>query len=382
MRLLFITQDFPPETGGIQTYSFELSKRLAIHSDYFCVLAPKTTGSEKFDQKLAFNIRRFKISNTLLFIVLLFRLPTIIKKNNIEIVYHAQWQTLLPSIWAKKRGLINKIAVGAHARELLFNPLGNGWVGSLYKKYQLALLKHVDVWYPVSDYTAGLLQNDGVDVENIKVLINGTNPERYYPKDASGFKNKAGLSEKRVVLTVTRLVGRKGVDLVIKAMPEVLKEVPNAFYLIVGDGPDKEQLQQQITESGLDMNVKLVGRVEYDSLIDYYNLADVFVMPSKTELPDVEGFGIVFLEANACSKPVIGSNSGGIPSAIKHGYNGLIVKENDIEGLTKAIIEILKNNQLATELGKNGLEFVREKANWEYIAIRLHRDLKTRLTNK
>ena len=380
MRLLFITQDFPPETGGIQTYSFELSKRLASHSDYFCVIAPKTTGSEKFDQKLAFNIRRFKISNTLLFLVLLFRLPNIVKKNKIEIVYHAQWQTLLPSIWAKKRGLIKKIAVGAHARELIYNPFGNGMVGRLYKKYQLVLMKQVDIWYPVSEYTAGLLEFDGIGKEKIEVLINGTNPEHYYPKDVSGFKRDAGLSGQKVILTVTRLVGRKGIDLVIKAMSEVLKEVPNAFYLIVGDGPCKEQLKRQITEYGLDMNVKLEGRVEYNQLIDYYNMADVFVMPSKTELPDVEGFGIVFLEANACAKPVIGSNSGGIPSAIKHGYNGLIVTENDIKGLAKAIIEILNNEQFAAKLGGNGLAFVRETANWEMIAKRLHQDLKTRLT--
>lgn len=379
MRLLFITQDFPPETGGIQTYSFELSKRLAIHSDYFCVLAPKTSRTEKFDQKLTFNIRRFKVSNTLLFIVLLFRLSGIIKKNKIDIVFHAQWQTLLPSIWVKKRGLINKIAVGAHARELLFNPFGKGWAGSLYEKYKLTLMKHVDVWYPVSEYTAGLLQNNGVEKKKIEVLINGTNPEQYYPKDASAFKNNAGLGENKVILTVTRLVARKGIDLVIQAMPEVLKEIPNAFYLIVGDGPIKEQLQQQITNSNLSMNVKLVGRVEYHSMIDYYNIADVFVMPSKTVLPDVEGFGIVFLEANACAKPVIGSNSGGIPSAIKHGYNGLIVNENDIEGLTKAIIKILKNDHFATKLGENGLEFVREIANWDAVVKKLHQDLKDKI---
>lgn len=379
MRLLFITQDFPPETGGIQTYSYELSKRIAKNTDYFCVLAPKSKGADSFDEKSTFNIRRFNIPNTLLFIILLFKLPRIIKSQSIDIIYHTQWQTLWASVRTKRKGKIQQIAAAAHARELLFNPFGTGIIANWYDRYKKRLLKQVDIWYPVSDYTAKLLIDQGVDAEKIKVMINGTNPQQYYPKNVDDFKEKIVGTNKKVVLTVTRLVDRKGIDLVIKSMRSVIKSVPNAFYVIVGDGPIKAKLQHSIDAQKLNQNVRLVGRVKYEDLINYYNMADVFVMPSKTELPDVEGFGIVFLEANACAKPVIGSNSGGIPSAIKNGYNGLIVEENNIEQLTDAITTILNNPEMAKEMGENGLNFVKNEANWEEVSKKIIKDLNNRI---
>lgn len=380
MRFLFITQDFPPETGGIQTYSYELSRRLAGYYDYFCVLAPDTKGSEDFDANSAVNIQRFKISNTFLFLALLFRMPGILKRTGgADMVFHAQWQTLPAAIVAKKRGKIRCIASAAHARELLYNPFGQGFAGRVYKKYQKWLMNHVDVWFPVSEYTASLLTEHGVAAERIKVLINGTDTERYFPASAPGFKKKIGLEHKKIILTVTRLVGRKGIDLVIRSMADVLKEIPDAFYLIVGDGPFRPELEKLIEQQNLAASVRLQGSVPYKLLSKYYNAADVFVMPSRTENPDVEGFGIVFLEANACAIPVVGSDSGGIPSAIKHGYNGLVVEENNRIKLTESIIKILKNKQLAETLGDNGLKFVREKANWDTVAQTLYNHLKNEI---
>ncbi len=378
MRLLFITQDFPPQTGGIQTYSYELSKRIANKADYFCVLAPNNKGSTNFDEKSTFNIRRFNIPNTLLFLILLIRLPRIIKEKSIDTVFHAQWQTLWASVRAKRKGKIKMIAAAAHARELLFNPFGKGFFGRRYEQYKRKMLRQVDIWYPVSDFTAGLLMKEGVDSTKIKVMINGTNPSQYYPKNVEAFKEKTVGKSKKVILTVTRLVERKGVDLVINAMEDILKNVPDAFYLIVGEGQIKDKLQKMIDSKNLGRNVKLEGRVKYEELIDYYNMADVFVMPSKTEIPDVEGFGIVFLEANACGKPVIGSNSGGIPSAIKHNYNGLIVEENNVEQLTVAILKVLSDSELAQKMGENGLKFVEEKANWNTVANNIYTDLSNR----
>lgn len=375
MRLFFVTQDFPPETGGIQTYSFEHAKGLASHAEQVTVIAPDKSEAKAFDAEQSFDTKRVSVSNTLLFLPLLFKLSRWAKTAQIQAVVHAQWQTLLPAVWAKKRGRIKSIVLAAHARELLFNPFGDSILGSWYNKYMRWLLSKADLILPVSDYTKQILIDLGVDADRIKVLINGTDPDRFYPLDVSHQRKEKKLDQKFVLLTVTRLVERKGIDTVIKALSVLKNHIPEIEYLVVGDGPDRSKLEQLARDKDVDQLVTFCGKVPYNELNSYYNLGDIFVMPSKTATPDVEGFGIVFLEANACSKPVIGAYSGGIPSAIIHGKTGLLVEEDNPKELSEAILRLYKNQELALELGKQGLQRVKTEANWKALSKQLYHHL-------
>jgi len=375
MRLIIISQDFPPETGGIQTYSYQIAQRLAAMCTKLTVFAPDKPGAQTVDNTIDAEVRRINVPNTLLFLPLMYLLSVFARKQKTEVVFHSQWQTVIPSILAKKAGSIQKIAIAAHARELLFNPFKHTLLASMYKRYQKYVLSKGDMFFPVSDYTAALLRDKGVPADKINVVINGTDPEQFKPIDVNDMKQQLGLEKKKIILTVTRLVSRKGIDTVIKAMPAVLTKVPEAHYVIAGEGEDEEKLKQLAGQYNLTGSVSFMGRVAYDKLINIYNMCDVFVMPSKTTPPDVEGFGIVFLEANACGKPVIGTNSGGIPSAIINNKTGLIVHEENISELSKAITNLLIDRQKAKELGKKGRQRVLDEANWNSTTTKLFNHL-------
>jgi phosphatidylinositol alpha-1,6-mannosyltransferase len=200
---------------------------------------------------------------------------------------------------------------------------------------------------------------------------NGTDPERFRPLDASSLRNALALTDTSVVLTVSRLVPRKGIDTVLRALPEVLDAVPSLTYLVVGTGPDRERLERLATNLGIRPHVHFTGHVPFDDLPRYYNAADVFAMPSREASPDVEGFGLVFLEAGACGIPVIGARTGGIPDAIQDGETGLLVPPSSPEALANALTRLLSSPDLAHRLGEQGRRHVVQEANWDHVADQL-----------
>jgi len=163
-----------------------------------------------------------------------------------------------------------------------------------------------------------------------------------------------------VILTVGNLVERKGHDVVLKSLPKVLKEVPNTVYLIVGDGEQKQNLKELVDELGLGEQVIFTGRVPEKELPQYYNACDVFIMPSREIGSDIEGFGIVFLEAGACSKPVIGGRSGGIIDAVEDGVSGILVDPTNVDEISQTLITLLTDDELARRLGRQGRKRVEE----------------------
>jgi len=368
LKLLFITQDFPPGYGGIQTYSHEHAVRLAEQCEDFAVICPDSNGRQNDDIEYKFDVKRIKASDTLLYVSLFKMLPDFLHSRNFDATFHSQWQTCLPAIRAKKNGLVDRVFSAAHARELLYNPYKYypilGWIYTLKRKHVLSKIDH---FFPVSNYTAGVLRNFGVSDEKITVVPNGSDPELFKPVNIDALKKELKLEHRQVILTVTRLVKRKGVDTVLHALSAIKDTFPDILYLIAGEGPEEARLKKLTLKLNLQNHVRFIGRIGYKNLPEYYNLADMFIMASRTELPDVEGFGIVFLEANACGKPVIGTNSGGVPDAIIHGETGLIVPENDSLKLAKAITELLNNPVKSREMGVKGRERVVNEMNWDSV---------------
>ena len=192
----------------------------------------------------------------------------------------------------------------------------------------------------------------------------GIHTEKFKPTDANDLRSELGLSQKEVIISVGRLVPRKGQDQLIKAMPEILKARPNAHLLFVGTGKFKNKLDKLISKRSLQSNVTFTGRVQYEDLAKYICVGDIFAMPSRSRFAglEVEGLGIVYLEASACGLPVLGGNSGGAPDAVLEGITGLVVDGRDVNQIANGAIKLLESDRKA--MGKAGRN--RAVANWDW----------------
>lgn len=233
-----------------------------------------------------------------------------------------------------------------------------------------------------SRFTVDLLKQAGVTEDRIEIVHPGCDVERFRPISTTQDFRESVLgphASARVILTVGRLVSRKGHDLMIRALPMVLKEHPDTCYLIVGSGPAKSTIEELSSQLGVRDRVIFLENVEDANLPRIYNLCDLFVMPSRADLNgcDVEGFGIVFLEANACGKPVIAGRSGGIADAVLEGRTGLLVSPDSPEALAEAVCLVLGNKEYAERLGQQGRQRAVREFGWGAIADRVDQIMKT-----
>jgi phosphatidylinositol alpha-1,6-mannosyltransferase len=176
-----------------------------------------------------------------------------------------------------------------------------------------------------------------------------------------------GLADKKVIISVGRLVHRKGQDILIKSMPAVLAEHPTAHILLVGEGPYRDDLTKMVKELNLSDAVTFIGRIQYQELPRYICAGDIFVMPSRSRLAglEVEGLGIVYLEASSCALPVIAGRSGGAPDAVDEGVTGYSVDGTSPLEVSKAIVKLFDDPDKAKEMGQVGRGWIIDKWRWE-----------------
>lgn len=370
MRLVLVTQDFPPRRGGIQTYALELARRLATRLPAFAVIAPRTQGAEAVDRELPFRVLRSGTSDTLIAAAAPL-LAELTLKDGFDHTLHAQWSTLPAALALRAMKRLRFAAVAAHGRELLLTPWHTApFAQRGYDAVRRRALTSADRVLAGSEYTAGLARALGVRDERLRVTRYGTDPARFRPLDASALRERLGLTARPVLLTIARLVERKGIDSVLRALGAVRRAVPNVCYVVAGEGPERERLGALARELELDDNVRFVGPVTDAELPLWYALADVFVMPSRSEPPDVEGFGIVFLEASACERPVVAARAGGVPDAVADGISGLLVTPGDTGELAAKLSELLLDPPRAAELGRRGRQRVLAELNWDAVTER------------
>ena len=229
------------------------------------------------------------------------------------------------------------------------------------------VLSNADSVVAISQSTKREIVRLGLNPDRIAVIPPAVDTQRFHPQiDGSQVVIRHRLQGKRVILTVARLVERKGIDMVIKAMPKVLEAIPNVVYLVIGIGPYQGKLERLARGLGLEGRVIFVGRVPDEELPYYYNICDLFVLVSRTlaDKGEIEGFGIVFLEAGACGKPVIGGRGGGTSEAIEEGVTGLLVDPLDVNEIANAIIRVLQDEELARRLGENGRRRATNQPDW------------------
>ena len=198
----------------------------------------------------------------------------------------------------------------------------------------------------------------------------GIDTEKFKPVDATQLRNDLGLAQKEVIVSVGRLVPRKGQDQLVKALPEILKKRPDTHLLFVGTGSYQKVLENLISERALQNHVTFVGRVFYEELQNYICVGDIFAMPSRSRFAglEVEGLGIVYLEASACGLPVLGGDSGGAPDAVIPGVTGLVVNGLDTKAIADAAIKLLEGDRKT--MGDAGRKWAVETWDWDIWATK------------
>ena len=236
-------------------------------------------------------------------------------------------------------------------------------------------LARADAVVAVSGFTRqALIELMDVADDKIALIYNGVDLARFSPGPRNpALLRRYALDGKQVLLTVGRLVPRKGIDTTIRALPALLDTFPDLHYLVVGRGPYRADLEALAAELGVSRHVSFAGGVPDDELVDHYRLCDLFVMPNR-ELAnhDTEGFGLVFLEANACGKPVIGGRAGGVVEAVRDGQNGLLVDGDDVAALERTIASVLGDAAFADALATRGLA-IAQASGWESRAQQFNR---------
>ena len=281
---------------------------------------------------------------------------------------------------AMKRWVNLPFVVYAHGNEILEALRDSKW-----QKPLLALRK-ADCVIANSKFTASLTETAGVRPEVVKIIPLGCDTDRFKPRAPNQDFQKKVLgphSSGPMILTVGNIVERKGHDMVIRALPKVAKLVPGLTYVIAGVGPYQRGLEDLALGLGVRSQVLFLGRVGDDELAQLYSLCDIFVMPSRARMDscDVEGFGIVYLEAGASGKPVIAGRSGGIEDAVIDGATGLLVDPSDPVDIAQAIIRILGDHELRAKLGSQAHLRVQREYTWRSVGKRIQNILMEAVAN-
>lgn len=380
MKILMLTDSFLPHAGGSREYYYNLYRHLAeFDGTRVTIATKKVPGWEEFDRRVAsdsFGIARWlKPLST-------WRLRELPK--GLGPFLHAAWHvhkekpTILHAGDLYPQGVSTLIFKRMTGLPYLAYCHGEDIALTDRYKYQPHMRDKIylgaDAVVANAEFARKGLLRIGVPESRVVKITPGVDLHRFSPRPArEDLIDKWDLKGKKIVLTVARLIPRKGHDLMLRAIARLTRELPDLVYLIVGRGPEEQRLQRLATELGIMDSVRFAGHVPEELLPDCYNLCDVFAMLNREEANgDVEGFGMVFLEASAMGKPVIGGRSGGTEDAIMDGKTGFRVDASQPDELTATLRILLTDTNLRRQLGDAGRDRVRREFQWRDRARKLH----------
>ncbi|CAM3680824.1 glycosyltransferase family 4 protein [Marinicrinis lubricantis] len=366
-NVLLVTGNFPPGIGGMQSYYHNL----CLESKHqITVLAPHYPDDEAFDAKQPYDIIRGRFFQNESIQPSgwgrMFRMAKkTIEERSIDITIYGY--VLIGFVgWLLSVFGGHKYMVSTHGKDMLeFKKI------PVLRTLTKMILKRADGVLTNSEYTRNLVEEYGVPRSKIHIVNPGVEEHFEIREKDPVLVERFGLKDKFVMMTLSRLVRRKGHDMVIQAMPEILKQIPEAVYLIVGDGPEKERLQQLAQSCGVQNAVIFAGRAsDGEEIHKFYNTCDLFIMASRhlKVKGDVEGFGIVFLEASCCGKPVVAGNSGGIAEAVLHNETGLLIDPNSVEDISSSVIKLYKDDELRERLVDRAYKRAKSEFKYSYLA--------------
>jgi phosphatidyl-myo-inositol dimannoside synthase len=366
MRLLVFTTQFPPDVGGVEKMTWQLGRHLQQKGVQVTVLAPSVPDCEEFDSNESLRIVRYSLSDprtTVAKFVQKKKLADTLKRTLRE----SAADGVLCTAW-DPCGYVASIVCAAsnvpyfliaHGMELMQLPAAVP-ARAAKRRMRTRTLKYARRIFAVSQFTKDRVVDLGVEPDRVRVIPNGVAVHGHAAPGRQG----------NVIVTVARLVPRKGHDAVLRAMPELLKSIPDVVYQIVGTGPELPRLQSLANELGLNGHVRFCGQVSDAEREQILDECSVFVFPTRATATDFEGLGIALLEAMAKGKPAVVTRAGGVPELVEHGHTGLIVEPDDARGLQQAIIDLLSDPAKATLMGKQARWVVSDRYDWNIIAER------------
>jgi len=375
-KILIPAFDFKPSLGGVAHYGHELAMALAkapgVELQFIAREHPDAT---TYDKSAPFKIHRYRAPEKA-FLALPFWAYAIgshLTSWKPDLVFCPLWfpdgaATYLAKLTSRSQ---TPYVMAAHGSEV------NPFTGSPKLQARLAILaplikqtfQGAKKIFAVSHFTREMiLKFAPVESNFVSVANNGVNIETFSRRASdSGLREKYNLHGRKVLLTVSRLHSYKGIDKVLESLPLVIDKVPNLKYLIVGHGPDVPRLKKLVEKRNLQNYVEFLGVISHNDIIDLYNIADLFILMTREQGPDFEGFGLVFLEAAACGLPSIGGASGGIPDAFENGRSGWLVPPQNIAAIADKISTVLRDDEMRHAASQHCLQMVKART-WESTA--------------
>jgi phosphatidylinositol alpha-1,6-mannosyltransferase len=365
-KILCITNDFGPRAGGIETFIIGLIERLP--KDSVIVYTSSQEGSGSFDAAWFENYGVEVIRDKSTILLPTFRVGTAVRKiareRSISTVFFGAAAPLGLLSQGLRRAGVQRIVALTHGHEVWWAKL---WPFSWAIRRIGSGTDHLTYLgsYTQSQISRALTK----DARSSMVKIApGIDTDHFAPQpDAASLRADLGLTEKKVIVSVGRLVHRKGQDTLVEALPEILDSIPSAHLIFIGEGPYKDYLVKRAQELSVTEAITFIGRIQYSDLPRYICVGDIFAMPSRSRLAglEVEGLGIVYLEASACGLAVIGGKSGGAPDAVLEGETGYAVDGTSAHEVADAAIRLLSNPELAGMMGARGRQWIIDEWRWE-----------------
>ncbi|HEV2887313.1 MAG TPA: glycosyltransferase family 4 protein [Jatrophihabitans sp.] len=365
-RVLVVTNDFPPRQGGIQSFVYELARRLP--ADQVAVYASDYPGAAAFDAEQDFPVRRHPSG-------LLIPTPDARRR-----VLQARRDFGSTAVWfgasaplgllaaPLRRAGVQRVVASSHGHEI-------GWRMLPAARQALRRIgNQVDVVTYLTEYTRQRLVGAFGPRPNLVQLSPGVDLDAFNPAvSGAAVRQRHGLTGRPVVVCVSRLVPRKGQDVLIQAMPAIAAKVEGAALLIVGGGPYEQKLRTLARRAGVADRVVFTGPAPAAELPQHFAAGDVFAMPCRTRRlgMDVEGLGIVFLEASATGLPVVAGDSGGAPDAVRQGITGVVVDGIDVAAVAEQVSGLLADPRRAAAMGTAGRHWTEQSWQWNTMADRL-----------
>jgi phosphatidylinositol alpha-1,6-mannosyltransferase len=366
-RTLLVTNDFPPRPGGIQQFVHNLAVRRPAGS--IVVYASTWPGADKFDAEQPFEVVREKTSMLLPTPRVARRAADLARANGCDTVWFgaAAPLGLLAGRLRRDAGVRRAVAM-SHGHE-------TGWAALPGARQLLRrIARDTDVITYLGEYQRVRLDRALHGLTELRRLAPGVDLDTFHPGvDGGVVRERYGLGDRPVVVCVSRLVPRKGHDMLIRALPEIRRRVPGVALLLVSGGPYRDRLRKLAIGLGVASDVVFTGSVPWAELPAHYAAGDVYAMPCRTRAAglDVEGLGIVYLEASATGLPVVGGDSGGAPDAVLEGETGYVVGGRDVPAIADQIAGLLLDPVKAKAMGMAGRAWVEREWRWEAQAARL-----------
>lgn len=374
-RLLVLTENFVPAKGGSITWMLNTYGRFDPLE--VVVVTSSQEGDARTDQVLPFRVVRIPMTlndwdptrpaSLRWYLRVMWHVHRQCHAHHVQQIHCAK---VLPEglvAWGLRRCYGLPYLLYAHGEEILVSLTSRKLAWLLPRIYRGAANIIAN-----SRHTKMLLQDLGVDASKIHIIHPGVHTQSFCtsPEAAQRIRQKHHLGAAPVLLTVGRMQRRKGQDMVIQALPRIRQKMPHVKYLMVGTGEELASLTTMAQEVGVQDSVVFAGGVPDQELAAYYAACDVFIMPNRQIGGDIEGFGIVYLEAGAAGKPVIGGKSGGTDDAIVDGVTGIRVDGNNSVEIADAVIDLLSTPERAKAMGARGRQRVENEFTWDAVAQR------------